>query len=91
MAVRDVQRIENTPQALSLREFTITSAMAASATVITKMMAMAVAVAVSLPTCSRAMLASERPPLRTEATRMMKSCTPPASTEPASSQSRPGR
>ena len=42
-----VQRIENTPQALSLSEFTTTSAMAASAIVITKMMAKAVAVAVT--------------------------------------------
>ena len=44
MAMGTVHRIEKTPQALSLSEFTTTSAMAASATVITKMMAMAVAV-----------------------------------------------
>jgi len=85
-----VQRIENTPQALSLREFTTTRAIAAMAMVITRMIATAVADAVTPLTCSRAMLASERPPLRTEATRITKSCTPPASTEPSSSQRKPG-
>jgi hypothetical protein len=81
----------NTPHALSRSEFTTTSAIAASATVITNTIAIAVAPPVRGLTCSRAMFASERPPLRTDATRMTKSCTPPASTDPTSSHRNPGR
>ncbi len=90
-AIGMVHRMLNTPQALCLSEFTTTSAMAASATVITNTIAIAVAAPVSGLTCSRPMLASERPFERTEAVRMTKSCTPPASTEPTSSHRKPGR
>src|SRR5207249_10921349 len=83
-AIGIVHPMLNTPQALSLSEFTTTSAMAARATIITNTIASAVAVPVSGLTCPRAMLASERPWLRTEAVRMTKSCTPPATTEPTS-------
>ena len=74
-----------------MSEFTTTSAMAASATVITNTIAIAVALPVSGLTCSRPMLASERPFARTDAVRITKSWTPPASTEPTSSHRKPGR
>ena len=85
-----VQAMLNTPHELSFSAFTTTSAITASATVITKTMAIAVALPVRGLTCSRAMLASERPPLLTEAVRMTRSCTPPAITEPTSSHRNPG-
>ena len=90
-AIGIVSPMLNTPHALCLSEFTTTSAIAAIATVMTNTMAIAVAVPVSGLTCSRAMLASERPWLRTEAVRMTKSCTPPANTEPTSNHRNPGR
>src|SRR5207344_2615394 len=62
-AIGIVHAMLNTPHALSLSELTTTSAIAASATVITNTIATAVAAPVIGLTCSRAILASERPPL----------------------------
>ncbi len=79
------------PHALRYRAFTTANPRPANATTTINSTATAVAVPVTAPSSSRAISGSERPFRRMEATRMMKSCTAPASTAPITSQRNPGR
>ncbi len=81
----------NTPHADSASASTTTRPSPASATTTMPRMATAVMSPRKGPSSSRAISASDRPPRRTEATRMTKSCTAPPRTTPKRIHVYPGR
>ena len=80
----------NVPHGLSASALTTTMPSPAMAMTTMKRMAMAPASQATGPISSRVISASERPPRRTDAHRITKSCTAPARQHPATSQMKPG-
>ena len=90
-AAGTVTMIVNMPQELSLRAMTTTFATPASVTMIMKSVATVVVTPEIGPSRSRAILGSDSPSRRTEASKITKSCTPPARQAPMTIQEKPGR
>ena len=86
-----VTTIVNMPQALSFRALTTTIATPARVATIMKSVAIVVAVPAIGPSRLRAILGSDRPSKRTEATSTTKSWTPPARQAPMTIQAKPGK
>ena len=82
--------IVKVPQALSWRAFTTASPRPASAITMMKRIATAAVAPATGPISARAISASDPPPRRVDAHRMMKSWTAPARQTPATSQIKPG-
>jgi hypothetical protein len=82
--------IVNVPQALSWSALTTASPRPARAITMMKRIATAAVAPATGPISSRVIWASDRPPRRVEAHKMMKSWTAPARQTPATSQMRPG-
>ena len=86
-----VQAMVNSPHGLALSAFTTTSASTASRMIMIARMATIAASPATGLTSSFAIWPSDFPSRRSDATRIVKSCTAPPRTTPAISQSVPGR
>jgi hypothetical protein len=89
-AIGMVQRMEKTPQGLSLRALTTTSASTASRMIMIARIATIASPPVSGPISSLAICPRDFPSRRMEPNRITKSCTAPPSTTPNTSQRVPG-
>ena len=81
----------NIPQALSFRSFTTTLAVAAKVARMISSVATVMAMPAEGPSSSRVICGNDLPLWRTEASRTMKSWTPPARQEPSTIQQKPGK
>ena len=86
-----VTTIVNMPQELSLKAITTTLATPASVTITMNSVATVVTAPETGPSSRRAILGKESPSPRTEASKITKSCTPPARHAPMTIQEKPGR
>jgi hypothetical protein len=90
-AIGMVSATVNVPQGLPTSAFTTISAITASRITMIARMPTDATVPANGPISARIMSPSERPSRRVERNRITQSCTAPASTTPAISQSMPGR